>query len=202
MRSRIAAFAAALIALAAALAGCGSSHHSTTTGTTTPPGPQFQPTGAGPLAQGAIPRGERFTIGSENYELGGHTYLELTIATRTSHGEGFTPAQAHGPFAFGNFGECTNPKALLIYGVLRVATDEVTVLGAGTHQALTVAPIPARLGAGGTLLYGVVRTPARVTVTSRSGAALESARLTGASRQVCPTKAGTFSTLAVVHVKG
>jgi hypothetical protein len=186
--------------LATVIAGCGSSpHHHRRPAPPQPQSAQFLPATVDTLARGTFPGGERFSIRSENYRLSGRTYLQLSVATARGGGSGTTPAQAKGPLAMADFGECSHPKVMIVYGLLRASADTVTVTAHGTHRRLRPVPIPAGVGAGGVLVYGLVDTPARIVVGPPSGPPAVTATVTGGSRQVCPTKKSTFSTLALLH---
>jgi hypothetical protein len=86
---------------------------------------------------------------------------------------------------------------LLVYGLLRARRDGVTLSVHGVARPLNRATIPAGLGAGGVLLYGIALTPARLTVKSSSGRIVKSLTVRGGSRSLCSSRAGTFSTLLV-----
>ena len=190
--------------VAALVAGCGSSHPSSSTRsvntTSSPPQPvKFLAHGVRTLAQGALPSGQRFSISSQHYRFGGRVYLNLSVATRGGGGSGFTPGQTPGPIAFSDFGECSHPSVLLVYGLLRVRHDVVALTVHGAARPLNRATIPAGLHAGGLLVYGVAITPARLSVKSSSGAVVESVTVRGADRSICSSRGGTFSTLQLVR---
>ncbi|MEA2199352.1 MAG: hypothetical protein QOJ25_3403 [Solirubrobacteraceae bacterium] len=192
--------ATVLAALASGIAGCGSSHPShSTRSVTTPPSPpqaaQFLHGGVRTLAQGALPSGRRFSVSSQHYRFSGHTYLNLSVATRGGGGSGFTPAQSPGPVAFSDFGECSHPSVLLVYGLLRATRDVVTLTAHGASRPLARASIPAGVHAGGVLVYGVAITPAKLIVKSPAGRIVKSVTFRGASRSVCSSGSGTFSTI-------
>jgi hypothetical protein len=202
MRARSIPTACALAALAVGVAGCGSSRPSSSTRsvktTASPPQPvKFLAHGVRTLAQGALPGGRRFSISSQHYRLAGRTYLNLSVATRGGGGSGFTPGQTPGPIAFGDFGECSHPSVLLVYGLLRARRDGVTLSVHGVARPLNRATIPAGLRAGGVLLYGIALTPARLSIKSSAGRIIKSLAVRGGSRSLCSSRAGTFSTLLV-----
>jgi hypothetical protein len=204
MRAGAITMAGILAAVAVAVAGCGSSHPSGSTRsvstTSSPPQPvKFLAHGVRTLAQGTLPSGQRFSISSQHYRFGGRTYLSLSVATRGGGGSGITPAQTPGPIAFGDFGECTHPSVLLVYGVLRAGRDVVALTIHGVVRPLTRAAIPASLHTGGVLVYGIALTPARLSVKSPSGRVVESVTVHGGSRSFCSNRAGTFSTLQLLR---
>jgi hypothetical protein len=202
MRAQAMTTAVVLAALTGALAGCGSSHGSVArTGKPAPPpaAVQFLPHGVRTLAQGALPGRGRFSIFAQHYRVADRTYLSLSVAARGGSGSGFTPAQTPGPIAFADFGQCSHPSMLLVYGLLRTTRDRVTLSARGATHPLARAAIPASLRAGGVLVYGLTSTPARLTVKSASGRVLRSARLRGGSRPLCSSANATFSTLPLVR---
>lgn len=191
---RVLTAAGVVAALAGALAGCGGgSHHSATT---TPQTPQFSTRSISTLAQGTLPGGQSFSIRSQKYSVGSRTYLALEVTTRSGGSTGFTPAQAHGPLAFADFGECSHRRFLVVYGLLRAAGDTVSLSAHGAEHLLRRAAVPAGVGAGGVLVYGLAHTPARLLVKSASGAVVASASLAVASHNDCPRAAGTFAMVA------
>jgi hypothetical protein len=204
MRARAITMAGVVAALVVGVAGCGSSHPSSSTRsvntTASPPQPvKFLAHGVRTLAQGALPSGQRFSISSQHYRLAGRTYLNLSVATRGGGGSGFTPAQTPGPIAFGDFGECSHPSVLLVYGLLRARHDVVALTVHGVARSLNRASVPASLHAGGVLVYGIALTPARLSVKSSSGRVVKSVTVRGGSHSLCSSRAGTFSTLQLVR---
>ena len=186
--------AGVIAAVAGAVAGCGgASHHSTTS---TPQTPQFSSRGINTLAQGTLPGGQAFAIRSQKYSVGSRTYVALEVTTRRGGSTGFTPAQAHGPLAFADFGDCSHRDFLLVYGVLRATGDTASLSAHGAAHLLRRTAIPAGVGAGGVLVYGLAHTPARLLVKSGSGTVVASARLAVASHNDCPHGSGTFSMIA------
>ena len=183
-----------IAALAGALSGCGGgSHHSTTTA---PQTPQFSTRSISTLAQGTLAGGQAFAIRSQKYSVSGRSYVALEVTTRRGGSTGFTPAQAHGPLAFADFGDCSHRDSLLVYGVLRDTSDTVSLSAHGAAHLLRRAAIPAAVAAGGVLVYGLAHTPARLLVKTGAGTVVASARLTVASHNDCPHGAGTFSMIA------
>ncbi|HWC85592.1 MAG TPA: hypothetical protein VG388_03570 [Solirubrobacteraceae bacterium] len=202
MAGMLATLASALaVALAVALAGCGSSHAGARrTGASSPPqAVQFLARGVRTLAAGTLPGRGRFTIVAQHYRFTGRTYLNFSVTTRGGAGSGFTPAQTPGPLAFADFGECSHPSMLLVYGLLRATRDRVTLSANGIARPLARAAIPADLHAGGVLVYALTSTPAKLAVKSAAGRVLKSARVTGGSRRVCSSPSATFSTLALMR---
>jgi|GEM_PF-1164111 hypothetical protein len=117
------------------------------------------------LASGQVPGGPKFAIKGEAYAYNGPVYFSLSVEVENGSGggqnlSGFYPRS----FTRAFWTKCSPVQYAIVYGVLKQSSDRMAARAGGETVALSTAPIPAHLHAGGVLFYGVFTTPPETLV--------------------------------------
>jgi hypothetical protein len=130
------------------------------------------------LARGRTPQGLAFTIYANSFTFAGHApsfSLDLSTDSTVVGGSERTPGPRSRTLSWSLATECTPAPYAILYGVLHVAGDTVLARTASGLVPLARVRIPARLHAGGSLVYGAFATvPTELLIRDRNGRTVRS----------------------------
>jgi hypothetical protein len=117
------------------------------------------------LARGQVPGGPKFAIKGEAYAYNGPVYFSLSIELENGSGGGQGLSGSYPRlFTRAFWTKCSPVQYEIVCGVLKQPADRMVARVGADTVALSTASIPARLHAGGVLVYGIFTTPPEVLV--------------------------------------
>ncbi len=163
---------------------------------------KYFPGGIVHLAHGSLPQGPSFTIRGEGYRKLGADHFELKLTVSNEEmlfgGGGGDLLEAgvaipNGRQVFEPQGStgCLHQPYAIVYGLLKAPRDTVLARVSGTLVPLRKVAIPARLHAGGVLVYGAFTPmPTELLVRNASGRTVDRRDLSQAAKSETETCEG------------
>ena len=137
---------------------------------------KFLPGGIRILARGRVPGGPEFAVKGEAFRFLGRTRFALQVDI-VNGGGGGESLDGHDPgvFVSGLFTSCQPRPYAIVYGLLKARGDTVLARVNGALEPLRKVTIPARLHAGGVLVYLAADTvPSELIVRAPNGSTVVS----------------------------